>query len=275
MARKISNKIVRAKPRYNILSPVEDFEISSESIIHLHLEEWESLRLVDYLGLSQQEASESMDVSRQTVQTLLQSARKKVSRSIVESLPIMIKGGNYSTELENIEGMNKMKLAITYENNQVFPHFGRTPNFKIYEIENGNIIKQEIIQTPASGHGALVDFLVENKVNTLICGGIGGGAVNALQEAGIAIYSGASGEADAQVNSFIKGQLPLTGTANCNHHHEHNHQHKHGEGEGGCHNHKHMHGEEGCHGHNQRKDNRQEHRHERRSERMRNCNKNK
>lgn len=81
MARKISNKIVRAKPRYTMFSPVEDFNIASDSTIHLLLEEWESFRLVDYLGLSQQEASESMDVSRQTVQTLLQSARKKGFKS--------------------------------------------------------------------------------------------------------------------------------------------------------------------------------------------------
>ena len=77
-----------------------------------------------------------------------------------------------------------MKIAVTYENGEVFQHFGHTEQFKIYEIEDGKIISQEITDTNGSGHGALAGFLKERSVDALICGGIGGGAKAALAEAG-------------------------------------------------------------------------------------------
>lgn len=248
MARNIQNKIIRSKPLSSSWIPSEE---NIYSAITISLEEWETIRLVDYNGLSQQDASYSMKVSRQTVQTLLQSARKKVARSLVESIPLNIKGGNFIEDIE--ERKNKMKVAVTFENGNIFSHFGRTPYFAIYNIENAKIENKDILKTPESGHGALVDFLLENKIETLICGGIGGGAVNALQKAGIDIYAGASGDADIQVNSFINGQLPHNGNANCNHH-GHGHDEN---GKGGCHNHEHHHGnhEDGCHNH------KHEHRH--------------
>ncbi len=241
MARKTQVKIIRQKPKSYLWKP-EDVHSTNLEVILL-LEEWECMRLIDYNGLSQQEAATSMEVSRQTVQKLIQSARKKISRCIVESIPLKIDGGNYLKNL-NLERMNKMIVAVTFENEKVFAHFGRTPYFKIYEIENGEILKEEILPTPDAGHGALASFLVENKVNSLICGGIGGGAVNALSEAGIDIYSGASGDVTEQVKSLISGQLPVQGKANCDHKHDHH-------GEGGCHGNGKGHGhhsEDGRHG---------------------------
>lgn len=257
MARQIQSKIIRSQPILKSWYPSTDEAYSPKSELILNLEEWECLRLVDYMGLSQQEASISMETSRQSVQYLLQSARKKVARALVESIPLSIDGGNYTKILnENTfkeEGNNNMKIAVTFENDKVFSHFGRTPYFAIYEIEDGNLKNKTIVETPASGHGALVDFLTEQKIEALICGGIGGGAVNALREAGISIYSGASGDVDEQVDSFIKGQLPMSGEANCDHKHEHNHEHKHEHGEGNCHNHGQEH--HNCHNHNHEHEN--------------------
>ena len=78
-----------------------------------------------------------------------------------------------------------MKIAVTYENGEVFQHFGHTETFKIYEVENGSIVNAQVIPTEGSGHGALADFLAEKQVEILICGGIGAGAKSALAEAGI------------------------------------------------------------------------------------------
>ena len=78
-----------------------------------------------------------------------------------------------------------MKIAVTYENGQIFQHFGHTEQFKVYEFEGKDIVNVEIVSTNGNGHGALAEFLVENGVDTLICGGIGGGAQAALAEAGI------------------------------------------------------------------------------------------
>ena len=73
-----------------------------------------------------------------------------------------------------------MKIAVTYENGQIFQHFGHTEQFKLYEAVDGKITHAKVVDTNGSGHGALAGFLMQNGVDTLICGGIGGGAQAAL-----------------------------------------------------------------------------------------------
>lgn len=118
-----------------------------------------------------------------------------------------------------------MILAVTYENGNVFGHFGHTEQFKVYEVEGGNIVSEKIVDTNGSGHGALAGFLKDLNVDSLICGGIGGGARNALADANIKVYPGAQGNADAQVAAFIKGELSYDPNTKCSHH-----DHEHGEG---------------------------------------------
>ena len=81
-----------------------------------------------------------------------------------------------------------MKIAVTFDNGNVFQHFGHTEAFKVYDIEDGKIISSEVMPTNGSGHGALAGFLKDLGVSTLICGGIGGGAQMALSEAEIELY---------------------------------------------------------------------------------------
>ena len=78
-----------------------------------------------------------------------------------------------------------MRIAVTYESGKVFQHFGHTERFKIYDIEEGKIMGEQVVDTNGSGHGALAGFLADLKVDSLICGGIGGGAQMALAQAGI------------------------------------------------------------------------------------------
>ena len=113
-----------------------------------------------------------------------------------------------------------MRIAVPFANGEVFQHFGHTENFKLYEIEAGQIVSSEIIATNGSGHDALANFLANLSVNILLCGGIGDGAQAALSDAGIEICSGAQGDADAAVNAFLNGELVSEGV-NCDHHHEH------------------------------------------------------
>ena len=77
------------------------------------------------------------------------------------------------------------KIAVTYENGQVFQHFGKTENFKVYEVEDNKVISSEVIGSNGAGHGALAGLLSEQTIDVLIFGGIGGVAQAALQEAGI------------------------------------------------------------------------------------------
>lgn len=115
-----------------------------------------------------------------------------------------------------------MKIAVTYENGQVFQHFGHTQAFKIYEVENQAVTSAEVVPTMGSGHGALAGFLKAQGVDVLICGGIGGGAQTALKEAGIQLFGGTSGNADEQVDRYLKGTLQFQPDITC-HHHEHHH----------------------------------------------------
>ena len=112
-----------------------------------------------------------------------------------------------------------MKIAVTYENGNIFQHFGRTEYFKVYEVEDGKILSSEVISSNGIGHGALAGLLADRDIRTLICGGLGGGALNALTNAGIEVCAGASGNADAAVEAYLKGELTDTG-ANCDHHGE-------------------------------------------------------
>lgn len=100
-----------------------------------------------------------------------------------------------------------MKVAVTYENGEVFQHFGHSEAFKLYEVEGGEVKSSEVVPTNGSGHGALAGFLRERGVEVLICGGIGAGAQNALAEAGIKLYGGVSGSADSAVQALIEGNL--------------------------------------------------------------------
>ena len=100
-----------------------------------------------------------------------------------------------------------MRVAVTYENGQIFQHFGHTAEFKVYDVQDGKVIHSEVVDTNGSGHGALAGVLNALKADVLICGGIGGGAQMALSAAGIKLYGGVSGDADAAVEAFVNGTL--------------------------------------------------------------------
>lgn len=126
-----------------------------------------------------------------------------------------------------------MRVAVTYENGAIFQHFGHTENFKVYDIENGEIVSEKVLSSNGSGHGALATLLADNRIDTLICGGIGGGAQMALAEAGIKLYGGVSGSADEAVKALINGSLNFNPDVKCNHHGE-EHEHHGNCGSGGC-----------------------------------------
>ena len=111
-----------------------------------------------------------------------------------------------------------MKIAVTYENGEIFQHFGHTEAFKVYETENNKIVSSKVVDTNGSGHGALAGLLQELKVEVLICGGIGGGAQMALNDANIKLFGGVSGDADKAVEAYLNGELLYNPDVKCNHH---------------------------------------------------------
>ena len=127
-----------------------------------------------------------------------------------------------------------MKVAVTFENNQVFQHFGKSEAFAVYDVQENNIKSKLVLDTCGKGHSLLADFLKSHQIDILICGGIGAGARQALNALGIDIYAGVSGDVDTAVQALIDGTLPKGEGVACNHRHDHEEGH-HGCGEHGCH----------------------------------------
>ena len=135
-----------------------------------------------------------------------------------------------------------MKIAIPYENGEVCQHFGRAPQFKIYEVQPDGIKEQVIVDAQGSGHEALSQFLASESVEVVLCGGIGQGALVSLAQLGIDVVPGIGGNPDEVVQALLDGTLVPAG-AGCGcgcggHHHE--------EGGCGCGGHDHDHGHGGC-----------------------------
>ena len=220
----------------------------------LTVDEYETIRLLDGEGLSQEETGERMKVARTTVQMIYASARKKLAEVLVAGRPLRIEGGDYrlcdghaptcgdnpcfkrtlNKQYEKPKGDNHMRIAVTYENGMIFQHFGHTEQFKVYDVADGKIVASEVVDTNGSGHGALAGVLTALNADVLICGGIGGGAQMALAAAGIQLFGGVSGNADAAVEALIAGNLTYNPNVKCNHHGEHHHGEGHTCGDHGC-----------------------------------------
>ena len=216
-----------------------------DETIPLMLDEFETIRLIDHQKLTQEECAAAMGVSRATITSIYESARYKVADAMVNGKRIRITGGTYRMDEVPAaagikeKGENIMRIAVTYENGMVGQHFGRTEQFKLYDIENGAMKASQVIDTNGTGHGALAGFLRAAEVEVLICGGIGMGARMALEEAGVKLLPGVTGNTDEAVKSFLAGDLEYDPDTSCSHH-----DHEHGEGHechhGSC-------GSHGCH----------------------------
>ena len=210
----------------------------------LTVDEYETIRLIDKESLSQEQCSELMQIARTTVQKIYENARKKLACVLVDGLPLRIEGGEYQLcdgretvcgfkscfkqqfykkLYEKPKGESIMRIAVTYENGEIFQHFGHTKQFKIYDTADGKITSSEVVDTNGQGHGALAGVLNALHADILICGGIGGGAQAALAAANIRLYGGVSGNADAAVAALLDGSLEFNPNVKCSHHGEHHH----------------------------------------------------
>ena len=252
MPRKQRCRCIGGYPDHWEFSPEES---SDKEPVVMGLDEFETIRLLDREGLTQEQCAERMGVARTTVTAIYESSRRKVAEALVDGRRLLIRGGNYQLNdqgSENImqKGSDRMRIAVTYENGEIFQHFGHTEQFKLYDVEAGKIVADQIVPTNGSGHGALAGFLKAAQVDALICGGIGMGAQNALAEAGIRLYGGVTGSADAAALALAEGRLESDPDAKCDHHghhhgegHECGHHHDEGHGCG------HQEGDKGCRQH--------------------------
>lgn len=242
------------EPEFEKFSPSEAADTGS---VVLTLDEFEVIRLVDLEKQTHEQCAQRMDISRTTVTEICESARQKIADCLVNGKKLIISGGNYrlceggavkgcgknctrtgKPDIGLAKGSNIMRIAVTYENGQVFQHFGHTERFEIYDVEDGRVVLKTLVNTNGSGHGALADILRKLGTDVLICGGIGGGAKRALDEAGIRLYGGVTGECGAAVEALLAGRLVYNPDVKCSHH-EHEHGDGHACGDHGC-------GDHGC-----------------------------
>ena len=256
MARPTRCRRICTEPAYDRFIPCG---IAGGEGVLLTLDEYEVIRLIDFEGRTHEEAAHQMQISRTTVTEIYQSARYKLADCLVNGRPLEITGGKYrvcdggfceggagrcggcrrtaplpaDTTVKR-KGENDMRVAVTYENGNIFQHFGHTAQFKLYDIEDGKIVSSQVIGTNGSGHGALAGLLAQGGVDALICGGIGAGAQNALAEAGIQLFGGVQGSADEAAQALAEGRLTYNPDVHCNHH-DHGEGHSCGENKHGCH----------------------------------------
>ena len=220
------------EPAYDSFAPCG---AAAGAPISLTLDEYESIRLIDLEKRTHAQCAGQMGVSRTTVTEIYERARSKLADCLVNGRPLQITGGHYrlcdgtarccgapcrksAAASVRTKGANSMRIAVTYENGNVFQHFGHTAYFKLYDVENGAVTAAQVIGTDGSGHGALAGLLAAQQVDALICGGIGGGAQMALSNAGIRLYAGVSGSADEAVQALLNGTQRADAQANCSHH---------------------------------------------------------
>ena len=202
-------------------------------VVKIPVDELEALRLCDLEEHSQETAAGEMDISRGTLQRLLYSAHRKIAFALLYGKTLQTEGRHAPETVcrerccrfcakiyRNIPktGESTMKIAVTCENNEVFQHFGHTPEFAVFTVEGGKIVSKRILPCGDTGHGALAGLLKEGSVDLLICGGIGGGAQMALAEAGVKLIGGAAGNVDEVVAAFLKGELSVNPNFQCHHH---------------------------------------------------------
>lgn len=259
MARPVLCRRICFEPKYDSFAPRG---VESMEQVMLTVDEFEAVRLIDYEKRTHEQCGRQMGISRTTVTEMYERARRKIAECIVNGKTLCISGGNYALcdgsawrccgkkcdkakYAAKIAGKRKedrtMKIAVTYENGNIFPHFGHTEQLKIYDIEGGKVAGTQVVDTNGSGHGALAGLLSAREVDTLICGGIGAGAQTTLAEAGIRLYGGVSGSADEAVEALLAGRLVFNPDVHCEHHGEGHHH-----GNGHCREDKHGCAGDGC-----------------------------
>ena len=112
-----------------------------------------------------------------------------------------------------------MRIAVTYgEKGLVFGHFGHTETFRIYDINEQNMVSSiSMLNTNGVTCCALSELLKDNGVNVLICGGIGPNAISRLTSLDIKVVNGVEGDCDVAVAKFLANQLDFSLEANCKH----------------------------------------------------------
>ena len=171
MPRPIRCRRIGQMPAYRSFSPDD---VQDADTVYLTVDEYETIRLMDAEGMNQEDCASSMNVARTTVTAIYESARRKVADALTHGKRLIITGGcceftPMDAPVDLItKGSGIMRIAVPYDQGEIFQHFGRTEQFKLYDIENGKISQTQIVNTNGTGHGALAGFLQAAQADALI-----------------------------------------------------------------------------------------------------------
>ncbi len=218
----------RCKNSRHILAypPASGFQpcgMQSEGVdpVMLSLDEYESIRLLDYRGLQQVEAAEVMHISRPTLTRIYMEARRKIAEAIVEGRPLDMSAGNQDFKScqqrkNNIIMMNQ-KIAIPTCEGKLWAHFGKAPEVTIVTVEDSKVKESVTLQAPEHEHGAMPRFIAAHGCTDVLCGGLGPGAVNMLNQMGIQVHAGAPElPIDELLRLYLGGEI-VYGDGSCHH----------------------------------------------------------
>lgn len=219
MARPKKNRIVNAEPPYRCFGTLGRCDAAK---IDMSVDEYETLILLDGEGLSQEEAAFRMGVSRTTITAIYHAARKKIAEFLIEGKRLSIGGGCYEVNAEKqihgikeMKGFTTMKIAVSCQNEEIFPHFGQSPSFLFAEVKDGKIVSKTLEMTNGVSHRDLIPWLKNKKADAVIVGGIGEMAISLLQEAKIACYAGIEGKTEDALQDFLANKLRCIDEPTC------------------------------------------------------------
>ncbi len=234
MARPKQSRLVMATPVSAFFRPFGKHCVRREPVL-LKLDEYETIRLLDYEGMQQAEAAKVMNISRPTLTRIYNIARRHVAKSLVEGRPIIISGDNadfadFQEQKINIKVMNQ-KIAIPTAEGKLCQHFGKAPQVTFVTVNNHQIVAKEVLEAPRHAHGSMPRFIKAHKCTDVLCGGLGQGAITMLNQMGIQVHGGAPAiDIEQVIEQYLNGSI-VYGSSSC-HHHGGEHHHQHGEG---CH----------------------------------------
>jgi predicted DNA-binding protein (UPF0251 family)/predicted Fe-Mo cluster-binding NifX family protein len=227
MARPKQNRIIAESPLISGFRPYGRCCQKREQV-QLKFDEYEAIRLIDYEGKMQDDAAKQMNVSRPTLTRIYAEARKKLALALVEGKHISITNDNiafehYQSQKSNIQVMNQ-KIAIPTCEGKLWQHFGKAPQVTFVTVEDGKIKESVVLQAPEHEHGAMPKFIAAQGATDVLCGGLGQGAVNMLNQLGIQVHGGAPAIAVEEVLSQYLGGTIVYGDSSCHHHCDHHHE---------------------------------------------------
>ena len=179
----------------------------------IQLDEFEAVRLVDYEGLSQIEASIAMEVSRATLQRLLLKGRKNIVEAILHNNKLEI--DNDITNIK-LKGENKMDIESREVKTIAFPSsdkvtidkiFEQTKEFTIYSVKESEVLAVTHLHREVEDPELLPSFLANHDIDVIVCKKMSSKTIKLLDSCGIDVILGANGRIDVNLNDYIGGFL--------------------------------------------------------------------